>query len=138
MADIFTKKKRSEIMSKIRAESKLEKEFAQHLSKKTFPLGYRYRLHYKKIPGRPDIAFVSRKLAIFIDGDFWHGYRFSTRKKILPKFWIDKIETNMRRDRKNRRNIKKIGWEYIRIWEHEIKKDPHKHIQKIINLLGKE
>lgn len=116
-------------MSRIRRVSELEKEFAKLLSKEIYPLGYRYRRNYKKVPGSPDFAFVSRKIAIFIDGDFWHGYQFVKRKKKLPKFWQNKIETNMKRDQKNRRLLKKMGWTYIRFWEHEIKNDQKKIIE---------
>ncbi len=96
MPDVFTKKKRSEIMSKIRSVSGLEKAFAKSLSEAIYPKGIRYRLNYKKAPGRPDIAFISRKLAIFIDGDFWHGYNFRRNKNHLPsKYWRKKIENNI-------------------------------------------
>ncbi len=139
MADIFTKEKRSEIMSKIRSESMLEKEFARKLAKVIYPLGYRYRKNYKRIFGKPDIAFVSRKIAVFVDGDFWHGYRFEQRKKKLTQeFWIAKIENNMRRDRRNRRLLTKHGWKYVRFWEHEVKKRPERCIQKVLRLLTEE
>lgn len=135
MADVFTKEKRSEIMSKIRSESELERYFRRLLSQEVYPLGYRYRKNYKKVPGRPDVAFVSRKIAIFIDGDFWHGYRYDKEKSKLPKFWRDKIERNVQRDQKNRRLLKKMGWSYIRFWENEVKKNPDKCILKIRDLL---
>lgn len=135
MVDIYSKSKRSEIMSKIRSESELEKSFRKLLSKEIYPLGYRYRKNYRKIPGRPDVAFVSRKIAIFIDGDFWHGYGYTKKKKKLPKFWQNKIETNMKRDQRNRKLLKKMGWTYVRFWEHEVKKDPKKCIFKIRTLL---
>lgn len=135
MADIFTKEKRSEIMSKIRSESELERYFRRLLSKEIYPLGYRYRKNYKKVPGRPDIAFVSRKIAVFIDGDFWHGYRYDKKKSKLPKFWRDKIERNIKRDQRNRRLLKKLGWTYIRFWEHEVRNEPAECIQITLSLL---
>lgn len=131
MADVFTKEKRSEIMSKIRSESELERYFRRLLSKEIYPLGYRYRKNYKKVPGSPDIVFVSRKIAIFIDGDFWHGYQYDKEKSKLPKFWRDKIERNIKRDQRNRRLLKKIGWTYVRFWEHEVKKKSKRCIQKV-------
>lgn len=135
MTDVFTKEKRSEVMSKIRSESELERVFRRLLSKEIYPLGYRYRKNYKKVPGRPDVAFVSRKIAIFIDGDFWHGYRYDPKKSKLPKFWRDKIERNIKRDQRNRRLLKKMGWTYLRFWEHEIKKKSEECIGEIISRL---
>ncbi|HEY1037033.1 MAG TPA: very short patch repair endonuclease [Candidatus Paceibacterota bacterium] len=136
MADIFTKEKRSEVMSKIKSESMLEKAFAKELSKIVYPLGYRYRLNYKNAPGRPDIAFVSRKLAVFVDGDFWHGYKFAERKaKLKQAYWLEKIQTNIRRDKRNRRKLKKNGWTYIRIWEHDVKKALGKSLKRITDAL---
>lgn len=138
MADVFTKEKRSEIMSKIRSESELEKSFRKLLSKEVYPLGYRYRKNYKGAPGRPDVAFVRQKIAIFIDGDFWHGYQYAKKKDKLPKFWQEKIERNMKRDRKNRRLLKKMGWTYLRFWEHDIKRDSNKCKSIILNILNNQ
>ncbi len=140
MPDIFTKEKRSEVMSKIKSVSQLEKAFAKMLSKKIYPLGYRYRLNYKGVPGRPDIAFVGRKIAVFVDGSFWHGYQFHKRRAKLPsEFWVNKIENNMRRDRRNRLVLKKLGWTHVRLWEHDIKKANDKNEllsqQKLLNSL---
>lgn len=137
MPDIFTKEKRSEVMSKIRRVSILEKEFAKLLSKEVYPLGYRYRRNYKKVPGSPDFAFTKQKLAIFIDGDFWHGYQYAQKKKKLPEFWQNKIEMNMKRDKRNRRLLKKMDWRYIRLWEHQIKKDSKKTLNLIRDFLNK-
>jgi DNA mismatch endonuclease, patch repair protein len=133
MADVFTKKKRSEVMSKIRSkDTKVEKDFLKILSKELYPKGYRYRKNYKKLPGSPDIVFVKYKLAIFIDGDFWHGYNFKKRRRKLPlKYWVPKIEKNMKRDKENTKKLKKLGWKVIRIWEHEVQKKSSKYIESI-------
>lgn len=131
--DVFSKKKRSEIMSKIRSkDTKLEKDFLKLISSALYPKGMRYRKHYAKLPGKPDVAFVNKKVAVFIDGDFWHGYKFTAQKQRLPKkYWIKKIENNIARDRKINRELKKAGWKVVRIWEHEIKKDAAKAVLKI-------
>jgi DNA mismatch endonuclease (patch repair protein) len=136
MPDIFTKEKRSDVMSKIRRVSMLEKEFAKVLSKEVYPLGYRYRRNYRKVPGSPDFAFTKQKIAVFIDGDFWHGYQYSKKKGKLPKFWQEKIERNIKRDRRNRALLKKMGWTYIRLWEHEIKKNPLTCLEKLSSSLA--
>lgn len=131
--DVFSKKKRSEIMSKIRSKNTtIEKIIFSGLRKN----GINFQKHYKKIPGNPDIAFPRKKIAIFIDGDFWHGYKYEVQKQRLPKkYWLKKIESNIKRDRINRARIKKEGWKSLRIWEHEIKKRPEKSIDKIIKFI---
>lgn len=137
MADVFTKKKRSEVMAKIRSKSALEEKFRRMLSIAVYPLGIRYRKNYRSIPGSPDIAFVSRKIAVFIDGTFWHGYRFNRRTSKLPKkYWMEKIEENIRRDKKKRNAIRRKGWKVVRIWEHEFKKNPAKCIKKVVEALN--
>lgn len=137
MADVFTKKKRSEIMSRIRSkDTKLETDFFKLIKRALYPKGPRYRKHYKKLTGRPDIVFTSRKIAVFIDGDFWHGYNFGKIKNRLPKkYWRKKIENNIKRDGRINRILKKEGWIVVRIWEHEIKKQPAKALNRIIDAL---
>lgn len=127
-------------MSKIRSkDTKLEKCFLKLISSALYPKGIRYRKHYAKLLGKPDIAFVNKKVAVFIDGDFWHGYKFKKRKEQLPKkYWIKKINGNIARDRKINRKLKKIGWKVVRIWEHEIKKNPTKAISRIEKALVKK
>lgn len=137
MADVFTKKKRSEIMSQIRSkDTKLETDFYKFINQALYPKGLKYRKHYKKVAGSPDIVFVSKKLAVFIDGDFWHGYNFSKIKNRLPKkYWRQKIGDNVKRDKRITKILKKGGWVVIRIWEHEIKKQPAKALNRIIYAL---
>lgn len=95
-----------------------------------------FQRHYKRAPGKPDIALPEKKKAIFIDGDFWHGYGFVKWKKQLPKkYWLPKIEQNIKRDRASRLKLKKLEWQILRIWEHEIEKSPEKAIGKIIKFL---
>lgn len=137
MADIFTKEKRSEIMSRIRGKNtKVEILFRKALSAEIYPKGFRYRLHYKKIPGSLDIVFVKQKIAIFIDGDFWHGRRYGKDGKTMrKKFWRDKIETNIRRDRRVNRQLKRLGWTVLHFWESDVRKYPDKLTQDVIRLL---
>ena len=130
MADIFTPKKRSWVMSRIRSrDTKIEKKTA-HLLRKN-------RLHYRRFPkvfGSPDFA-VEKKVMVFCDGDFWHGYRYSEKKKPPKKFWRDKIERNMERDRKVTRRLRADGWSVVRLWEHDIEKRPESCIRRIRTLL---
>lgn len=93
--------------------------------------GIYFQKHYKKAAGSPDIALPRKKIAVFIDGDFWHGYRFNSYKGRLPKdYWLGKIESNIRRDTHNKNMLRKAGWKVLRIWEHELKK---KNIEIAIN-----
>ncbi len=95
-----------------------------------------FQKHYKKAPGNPDIALPRKKKAVFIDGDFWHGYNFEETKKRLPKkYWVGKIENNILRDKKNTNTLKEEGWQVLRIWEHEIKKDFTKSIKRITQFI---
>jgi len=117
MVDIFTKEKRSEIMSRIRGrDTKPEISFRKAL----WHAGLRgWRVHYG--PHKIDIAFVGRRIAIFLDGCFWHGCPKHYKKPKTGKgYWIPKIEKNRRRDRKTTRTLETEGWRVVRIWEHDL------------------
>jgi DNA mismatch endonuclease (patch repair protein) len=133
--DVFSKKKRSEIMSHIVSKNtNVELIVFRELRKR----GVYFQKHYNRISGKPDIAFPRKKKAIFIDGDFWHGYGFAKMKGRLPKkYWVKKIEGNKLRDKKISQKLKKEGWKVLRIWEHEIKMDKEKVIDKIIKFINK-
>ncbi len=121
-------------MSKIRSKNtKAEILVFRELRKQ----GVYFQKHYSKVPRKPDIALPREKKAIFIDGDFWHGYNFKKQKDRLPqKYWVAKIDGNIKRDRKNRTLLRKNGWQVLRIWEHELKgKKFDKAIDKIIKFL---
>ena len=122
-------------MSKIRSKNtKVEVLVFRELRQR----GIYFQKHYKKAKGNPDIALPRKKKAIFIDGDFWHGYNFNKQRNRLPKkYWRAKIEGNIKRDRKNRTKLRKNGWEVLRVWEHEIIKDIDKAMRKIEKFLLK-
>lgn len=91
--------------------------------------GHRYRVHYDELPGEPDIAFPSKKVAVFCDGDFWHGRNWEEQRERLasgnnPDYWIKKIDANRQRDRKRNGQIRERGWTVVRLWESDIKEDP--------------
>ena len=126
MADIFTPEKRSWVMSRIRSkDTKIEKKTASMLRKNKI----RYR-RFPKVFGSPDFA-VEKKVLVFCDGDFWHGYQYGRKKKPPKKFWRDKIERNMERDRKVSRKLRADGWHVVRLWEHDIETSPEKCVGKI-------
>ena len=79
---------------------------------------------YPKMYGNPDFIIKRKKIAIFCDGDFWHGYKYHEKKKLKKKFWRDKIEKNMRRDRNVSSKLRREGWAVLRLWEHAIERRP--------------
>lgn len=106
------------------------------LRKALWEKGIRYRLNVKKLPGKPDIVIGKAKLAIFIDGEFWHGYKWEEKKlriKANRDYWIPKIEKNMARDLKNTADLEALGYKVWRFWEQEIKKDLDSIVEKILN-----
>lgn len=93
------------------------------LRKALFANGIRYRKNYRKLPGTPDIAITKYQIAIFVDGEFWHGYNWEERKGKLhnnKQYWINKIENNMKRDIKNDALLRQLGWIPVHFWEKEI------------------
>lgn len=119
--DRISKERRSEIMSRIRG-----KDTSPELKVRSLlhNLGYRYRLHSKKLPGCPDLVFSSRKKVIFIHGCFWHGHK-GCKKGRLPKsrleYWEPKIKANRKRDAANARKLKRDEWNVLVVWQCELK-----------------
>jgi DNA mismatch endonuclease Vsr len=96
--------------------------------------GFRYRKNNLKVYGKPDIVFVGKKIAIFCDGDFWHGYDFENQKETIKSnqiFWKKKIENNIRHDILITAALESEGWIVLRFWGHDIKKHPEKCLQKV-------
>jgi DNA mismatch endonuclease (patch repair protein) len=100
--------------------------------------GFRFRKHLKELPGCPDLVLTRRKIAVFIDGDFWHGYRFPEWARRLRPFWRAKIKRNRERDLSNFRKLRRRGWRVVRLWQHELKKDLEGSIRRITSLLGND
>lgn len=86
-------------------------------------LGWDFETHARDLPGRPDILFREAGVAVFVDGDFWHGWRFPIWKDKLSEKWEAKIEANRRRDARNFRRLRREGWQVVRIWEHQVERD---------------
>ena len=128
----YTTPKRSKIMSKIRGKNtKPELAFRKAL----YAAGYRYRIDYKKLIGKPDILLKKYRTAVFIDGEYWHGYNWTERKpkvKTNREFWIAKIERNMQRDREVNAELKRLGYTVFRFWETEVKKELDTCLRKVI------
>lgn len=106
----------------------------QLLAKRLWHLGYRYRKNDKRLPGSPDIAISKYKIAVFVDGEFWHGKDWETRKQRLKRnreYWIEKIEENMARDKRNDTLLIQQDWIPIHFWEKEVLKDLQKCVTEI-------
>ncbi len=102
--------------------------------------GCRFRVDLQELPGRPDIVFTKAKLAIFCDGDFWHGNDWPQRKAKLSRgtnaeYWIAKIERNMERDLAVAAELRAQGWIVLRFWESEIRRNPRQVCGLILNIL---
>ena len=131
MVDVFTKEKRSQIMRQVKSnrnkstELKLIQYFKNHKIKG-------WRRNYK-IFGNPDFVFSSPKIAIFVDGCFWHGHNCrNTKPEANKEYWNNKIEKNIKRDKLVTEELEKKGWKVIRIWECELKEE-NKIIEKIVS-----
>jgi DNA mismatch endonuclease, patch repair protein len=121
MVDKLTPKQRSRNMGKIRSKDTSPEMVVRKLVHR---LGYRYRLHRKDLPGKPDLTFPSKKKLIFVHGCFWHQHQASSCKIArLPKsktdYWIPKLQRNAERDIQHRKALKKMGWNSLVIWECE-------------------
>lgn len=108
------------------------------LAKSLWHSGFRYRCNYKELPGFPDIVITKYHIAIFVDGEFWHGKNWEERKSRLKNnrdYWIDKIEENIARDQRNDFALQSLGWHVIYFWEKDIKKDVQKGVSTVIAMI---
>ena len=111
-----------------------DSEIELSLRKALWSMGLRYRKNVKSVFGHPDIAFIGKKIAVFCDSEFWHGYDWERRKndfKVRQDFWIPKIERNIERDREVNEKLEAEGWIVIRFWGKEIKSDVNACAEKI-------
>ncbi len=130
-----TTKQRSLLMQKIKSiRTGPEISLQKSLRKK----GIKFKINYRNLPGNPDIVLFNKKIAIFVDGEFWHGYQWEEKKKKITgnrAYWIPKIERTIARDKGNNRKLRKAGWEVVRFWQHQITKDLPKCIEKIKRIM---
>lgn len=108
-------------MSRIRGKNTTPELIVRKL---VYSMGYRYRLHYAKLPGKPDLVFPGRKKVIFVHGCFWHGHE-GCKKATIPKtrveYWKPKLEENKKRDREKQIELEDMGWDFLTIWQCELK-----------------
>lgn len=134
MPDNLTPEQRSYCMSRIRGkDTQLEVRVRSSLHRN----GLRFRKHMNGLPGRPDIVFTKARVAVFIDGDFWHGYQFPAWEERVSDFWKKKITRTRERDVETSRRLRELGWVVLRIWQHEIEDDFGGCISRVMSVLKK-
>jgi len=134
--DVFTKEKRSQIMSKIKGKDTKPEKVVRSL---LHQMGYRFRLHRRDLPGNPDIVLPKYKKAIFVHGCFWHGHDGCPRSKrpnTNKKFWNEKLSKNIKRDKRNQNELRKLGWQPLVVWQCQIK-DIENLNEEIIQFINK-
>ena len=126
--DNLTSAQRSLCMSRVRnANTGLEMLLRRELHRQ----GLRYVLHRRDLAGTPDIVFTTAKVAVFVNGDFWHGFGFNRWENRLSPFWRQKIARNRHRDKSNSRKLRRSGWRVITIWQHQLKRDPDGCVDRV-------
>ncbi len=138
MMDNHTEEQRHRNMQAIRNK---DSEIELLLRKELWNRGIRYRKNVRDVFGHPDLAFKGKKVAVFCDSEFWHGYDWGNNREAIKTrrdFWIPKIERNMQRDREVNETLEKAGWTVIRFWGKEIKKNPGLCADVVIKALEKK
>ena len=124
---------RSRVMSRIRGKgTKPELAMAEALG----ALGLSFETHAPDLAGRPDIVFRGQRVAVFVDGDFWHGWRFPVWRDKLSEQWEAKIAATIRRDRRNFQRLRRAGWAVVRVWEHQLKTDAGSCATKVASVVA--
>lgn len=134
MVDVMTAQQRSRLMGRIRGKDTTPERYLDAL---LAAAGLSFTRHEAALPGKPDFVFDAERVAIFVDGDFWHGWRFPVWEHRLAPFWREKISKNRARDRRNFQALRRAGWHVTRIWEHEVESDARACVERIAQLLGR-
>jgi DNA mismatch endonuclease (patch repair protein) len=117
MPDNLTPEQRRKTMQAVKGrDTSIEKIVSSALHKR----GLRYRRCVTSLPGKPDFVFAKARVIVFVDGDFWHGWRFPQWRDKLQPYWQTKIERNRRRDRYNFQRLRRAGWTVLRFWSHQV------------------
>lgn len=137
MSDTMSKSRRSEVMSHIRSK---DTSIELLLRRALFRKGLRYRVNYKLLPGKPDIVFTKKRIAIFIHGCFWHGHdcqsRYSHTSQTSTEYWGPKIQNTKLRDARVSKELENCGWTVVTIWECEIKDNLQETIDALLKIIN--
>jgi len=129
MRDHLSSEQRSRAMKVVKLKNGPLERFVQRELRRH---GVKFACHVRSLPGSPDIVLNRERVAVFVDGDFWHGWRLPCWERQLSKFWRDKLQANRRRDQRNFRRLRLQGWKVIRIWQHQLAHDKAACIRRII------
>lgn len=134
--DIWSKEKRSQVMSRIRSKNTKPEIILRSLLHRQ---GYRFRLHRANLPGHPDLVFPMYSAVIFVHGCFWHLHK-GCREGRIPHsrydYWKEKLERNVERDKEHVEDLKQLGWRVLTVWECEIEKKPELTLNTVIQFLS--
>ncbi|MDR3618583.1 MAG: very short patch repair endonuclease [Paludisphaera borealis] len=132
MADNLTPEQRRKTMQAVKGKNtSLERTLSSAFHRR----GWRYRRNYALLPGKPDFVFTKARVVVFVDGDFWHGWRYPQWKHKLSDFWRAKIERNRLRDRRNFQRLRRQGWTVLRLWGHDVEKNLEASVERVRLLL---
>jgi DNA mismatch endonuclease (patch repair protein) len=137
MTDVFSQEKRSWIMSRVKGRDTKPEILVRSF---IFRMGFRFRLHRRDLPGTPDIVLPRHGKVIFVHGCYWHGHKSCPRSKrptTNENFWNNKLDGNIKRDKRYRRELRQIGWKVLTVWECETK-SPEKLLRKLERFLHDE
>ncbi|MDQ2925209.1 MAG: very short patch repair endonuclease [Acidobacteriota bacterium] len=135
--DHVSKLKRSQIMAAVRSKDTSPELAVRRI---VHGMGFRYSLHRRSLPGTPDLVFTSRGKVIFVHGCFWHrhsGCKYTTTPKTRVKFWKDKFDRNVERDRQARRELRRLGWRWLTVWQCDLKR-PERLVKRLEKFLCAE
>jgi DNA mismatch endonuclease (patch repair protein) len=130
--DNLTPTQRSYCMSRVKGKDTTPERF---LRSRLHRLGFRFQKHCVGLPGKPDVVFRQLKVAVFVDGEFWHGFRFPFWKEKVSGFWQRKIAGNRARDIRNFRRLRRSGWIVIRIWQRQLERKPEACVFRVTQAL---
>ena len=133
MTDIMSKETRSRVMARIHGKNTTPERQLWELLRAA---GIKFRQHDASLSGKPDFVFESEKVVAFVDGDFWHGWRFPVWKHRMNSKWRSKIAETRRRDRNNAQRLRRAGWNVLRIWEHQFETNRLECVERIVDALG--
>lgn len=128
MADHLTPAQRSVLMASIKGRDTKPERILRSLLHRS---KLRFRKNERDLPGSPDVVFRRARVAVFVDGDFWHGHRFPAWRSRLSAHWQARIEANIRRDRRNFAKLRRRGWKVVRVWEHQVRRNPEAAAERV-------
>ena len=133
MADPLTPSKRSALMARVRSKDTAPE---LELRRALWAAGIRgWRLHPRRVPGRPDLAWLGRRIAVFVDGAFWHGHPSRHKPGRSGAYWDEKIQRNVDRDRRVDAELRDRGWRVVRVWDFEVRKELGGVVERIVDAL---